>query len=297
MTGILKWTAALLAGLALILVAAVLVLFTVGNSRLNKVEVPTRPVRVTVNPGTLARGEFLVKSVSACIDCHGENLEGKPFLDEAPIGYIPAPNLTRGVGGIGGWYTDEDWERAIRHGVGGDGRALGIMPSDSYANLSDEDMGAIIAYLQSIPPVDNELPGRSVSFIGSILFGVLGFQDLPVAKIEHSAVGSPHPVENVSIEYGQYLAEIAGCRDCHGADLGGRSPEEAASGPPAGPNLTTTGNLGRWTLEDFYITIRSGITPDGRKLNPQMPWPAYAGMSDIELQAIWLYLQELQPTR
>jgi hypothetical protein len=102
------------------------------------------------NPPDLERGEYLVKSVSACMDCHGENLQGKPFLDEQPIGYISAPNLTRGAGGVGEWYTLEDWARAIRHGVGGDGRVMGGMPSDSYAHLSDEDL-AVPANLARFP--------------------------------------------------------------------------------------------------------------------------------------------------
>ena len=293
MKAILKWIAIVSAALVGILVIAVLALYTVGFSRLYDAVIPTRPVSLANNPDSLERGEFLVKSVSACIDCHGENLEGKPFVVEAPIGYIPAPNLTSGSGGVGGWYTLEDWERAIRHGVGGDGRVLGGMPSDSYSHLSDDDLSAIIAYLQSLPAVDNELPGRSLSFIGTILFGVFGYQDLPVAKIDHLAVGSAHPVESVSSEYGQYLVDIAGCRDCHGSDLVGRTPEQAASGPPAGPKLTPSGSLGSWTFEGFLATLRSGSTPDGHSLNPEMPWPAYSGMNDEELHAIWLYLQSL----
>jgi mono/diheme cytochrome c family protein len=293
MATIFKRIAILIAGLLLSLVVAVLVLYTIGNSRLHNAVVPTRPVSVTANPDVVARGEYLVRSVSACADCHGENLEGKHFVDEPPIGYIPAPNLTAGAGGIGESYTVEDWERAIRRGVGGDGRVLGGMPSDNYASLSDDDLAAIIAYLQSLPAVDNDLPGRSISFIGSILFGILAYQDLPIAKIDHEAVGSPHPEEAVSAEYGRYLVDIASCRDCHGADLAGRSPQEAASGPPAGPDLTPSGNLGSWTLQGFITTIRSGVTPDGYDLGPEMPWPAYAGMSDDELHAIWLYLQGL----
>jgi mono/diheme cytochrome c family protein len=290
---IMKKVAAVFAVLVSLLVAVVLILFFVGNSRLYDVEVAARPVDVTADPDQLARGKFLVESVSACIDCHGEHLEGKHFVDEPPIGYIPAPNLTGGAGGIGGSYTLEDWERAIRRGVGVDGRVMGGMPSDSYAHLSDEDLGAIIAYIQSVPPVDNELPARSLSFIGSILFGVFAYQDLLVAKIDHQAVGSTQPVEGVSVEYGRYLADIAVCADCHGAGLYGRSLEEAASGPPAGPNLTRGGELGHWDLDGFVTTLRSGVTPDGRSLDAAMPWRAYAGMSDDELHAIWIYLQSL----
>jgi mono/diheme cytochrome c family protein len=293
MITVIKWITIVFASLVGLLVVAVMVLFVVGNSRIYQVEVPVRPVRVTADPETLARGEYLVRTVSACTDCHGANLEGKLFVDEPAIGSISAPNLTSGAGGIGGSYTLEDWARAIRHGVGADGRALGGMPSDGLAHLSDEDLAAIIAYIQSTPAVDNELPPRSLSFIGTILFGALTYQDLPVAKIDHNAVGSTRPVESVSAEYGKYLVDIASCRDCHGADLGGRSPDEAVPGPPPGPDLTTGGNLGGWTADDFLTAIKTGLTPDGRRLDPQMPWPTYAGMSDDELHAIWLYLQNL----
>ena len=64
---------------------------------------------------------------------------------------IPTPNLTSGAGGVGATNTDEDWVRAIRHGVGHDGRALWVMPSLSFSRLSDEDLGALIAYLESRP--------------------------------------------------------------------------------------------------------------------------------------------------
>jgi mono/diheme cytochrome c family protein len=290
---LMKWIAIIFAGLFGILAAAVLILYTIGNSRLHNATVPTRPVSVANDPDILARGEYLAKTVSACADCHGENLEGKHFVDEPAIGTIPAPNLTSGIGGIGGRYTVEDWELAIRHGVGADGQVLGGMPSDSFASLSDEDLAAIIAYLQSLPAVDNELPARSLSFIGTILFGVFAYQDLPVAKISHELVGTTQAVEAVSVEYGRYLTDIASCRDCRGADLRGRSAQEAASGPPAGPDLSPNGSLGNWTLEGFISTMRSGITPDGRNLEPQMPWATYGGMSDDELHAIWLYLQDL----
>lgn len=293
MRRILKWIGLITAGLVIILVIAIPALYIFANSRLYNVEVNVRPVQVSGDPVAIARGEHLVRSISACSDCHGENLEGKIFLEDPMIGYVAAPNLTRGAGGIGSTYTMEDWERAIRHGVGGDGRALAVMPSNSYAHLSDEDMAAMIAYLQAFPPIDNVLPERSISFLATIIFGVFNYAELPVAMIDHASVGSSAPTEGVSIEYGEYLVDLASCRDCHGADLSGRSPAEAEGGPPAGPNLTRAGALDNWSEQDFITALRTGSTPDGRIISPEMPWPAYAGMSDEDLLAIWLYLENL----
>jgi mono/diheme cytochrome c family protein len=293
MRRILKWIALITAGLVIILAIAIPALYIFGNSRLYHVDVNTRPVQVSGDPAAIARGEHLVMSVSACIDCHGENLEGKTFLEDPMIGYMTAPNLTSGAGGIGSTYTNEDWERAIRHGVGGDGRVLAVMPSNSYAHLSDEDMAAMIAYLQASPPIDNILPERSISFLATIIFGVFNYAELPVAMIDHASVGSSAPTQGVSFEYGKYLVDVASCRDCHGADLTGRSPAQAEGGPPAGPNLTRAGVLGNWSEQDFITALRTGSTPDGRMINPEMPWPAYAGMSDEDLLAIWLYLENL----
>ena len=290
----LKWIGMIVGGLAALLITAVIILYLIGNSRLNSSRVTARPVAVPTDAAAMARGEHLVNVVSDCIGCHGPNLEGRVFLDEAPIGYIPSTNLTNGQGGIGGSASDEDWVRAIRHGVGRDGRVLGAMPSNYYTHLSDEDLGAIIAYVKSVPPVDNDLGQRNISFPGTIIFGVLGYNDLPAALIDHdNAGGSVKPPEGATAEYGDYLARIAACGECHGANLEGRPPEAAEQGPPAGPNLSPGGNLSQWTQQDFATAMRTGQTPDGRQLSDEMPWPYYAGMTDDELQAIWLYLQNL----
>jgi cytochrome c553 len=84
---------------------------------------------------------------------------------------------------------------------------------------------------------------------------------------------------------------IALCGECHAANLAGIVGED---GPPPGPNLTPGGDLGDWTEADFMAAIRTGQTPNGRSLDPEMmPWPTFSQMSDTELQAIWAYLQSL----
>jgi mono/diheme cytochrome c family protein len=293
MKKVLKWTGIILGSLITLLVITGAATYTIGNSRLGGVEVTTRPLTVTTDDAALARGEHLVQNVSGCASCHEKDLSGKLFIDEQMIGTIAAANLTGGAGGVGSAYTVEDWDRAIRHGIGADGRVLGGMPSNHFAHLSDADTAAIIAYMQNIPPVDNLLPERSISFVGTIIFGTLDFANLPFVLIDHEMVGSSTPVIDVTAEYGEYLVTIASCADCHGADLAGRSPNDNQPGPPPGPDLTSAGNIGNWSAAAFMTAMRAGLTPDGRLLSTEMPWPYYAGMTDDELEAIYLYLRQL----
>ena len=91
------------------------------------------------------RGKHLA-TISGCNGCHGANYQGKDFINEAPIGYVPAPNLTP-AGPVAN-YTDEDWVKAIRHGIAKDGRVMVIMPSNHYSAYGDDDLAELISYLK-----------------------------------------------------------------------------------------------------------------------------------------------------
>ncbi len=293
MKRVLKWIGIVLGSLIGILLIAGMVLHFVGKSRLNNApEVVTKPVTVTMDETAVARGKYLVNVVSECRECHGDRLQGSSFFDGEIGIYLAAPNLTSGKGGIGATYTDADWERAIRHGIGGDNRVLAIMPSNYFAHYSDADMAAIIAYLKTVPPVGSDFGPRRIGFPGSIMGGIMGFNDFTrINGIDHAKVGADVPVEGVTPEYGQYLVNIAACSECHAANLAGVVGND---GPPPGPNLTPGGELGSWTETDFINTIRTGQTPSGRQLDAeQMPWANFSQMSDTELQAIWAYLHSL----
>ena len=96
------------------------------------------------------------------------------------------------------------------------------------------------------------------------------------------------PEPGVSVEYGRYLT-IA-CRECHGEDLTGKP-----SVVGGGRDLTTSGDLGNWDQEAFIRALRTGMTPEGYRLDDQlMPWRRIGQLSDEELKSIWLYLQSLQ---
>lgn len=291
MKRVLKWIGIVLA----VLVVLVGVLHFVGKGRLEKApEVMTRPVAVPTDAVALVRGEHLVRSVSACFMCHGDNLEGQVFI-EGEIGlYVAAPNLTSGQGGVGATLSDADWERAIRHGVGDDGRVLAIMPSNNFQHFSDADLGAVIAYVKSVPSVDNDLGARKIGFPGSILGGFLAFDELAkINHIDHAAVGKEAPPEGATAVYGEYVVNIAMCSECHAANLAGNFTPDTA---PMGPNLTPSGELQGWTEADFMTLIRTGMKPTGTQVdNEEMPWEMYNGMTDVELGAVWAYLQTLSP--
>ena len=116
------------------------------------------------------------------------------------------------------------------------------------------------------------------------------FPPLAVDQIAHTSPRPVAPEPGVTAAYGQYLARL--CTECHGADLNG-----APFGPPGEeiptPNLTPGGELATWSEEDFFTTLRTGMTPEGDQLDMEMPWMYFGQMSDEELKALWLYLQSL----
>jgi cytochrome c553 len=290
----LKWIGIVVGGLAGLILIAGVGLYAAGASKTSRVyDIARESLTPPTGAEALARGQVLAE-VSSCTACHTASLGGESFINEPVLAILSAPNLTSGLGGIGGQYTDADWERAIRHGVRPDGTGLIIMASQHFNYYSDEDLGALIAYLKSVPPVDNGLPARQVGPMGNIL---LAFGAFPFAPdlIDHSAAHTAATPTGATAAHGEYLTQITACTDCHGAGFVGRTPEEAGQGAPAGPNLTPGGELGGWTEADFFKAMREGVKPTGTPLSADMPWTAYAKLADEELSAIWLYLQSLPP--
>lgn len=248
-----------------------------------------RPVSVPAeaDAALLARGEHVATHIAQCVTCHQPDLGGGEFINDPMFAVLPAPNLTTGDGGIGS-ADDATLERAIRHGVGVDGRPLYIMPSVGYQYMSDRDLAAVIAFIRSHPPVDRQVGDRSFGPIAGILAG-LGQVKSAYQLVDHDAAAEAMPPEGPTAEYGRYLTRIGACMDCHGPELTG-GPAHGAVAPP---NITAAdGGAGSWTLEQFTHLLREGERPDGRRLDPtEMPWPRFGGMTDTEIEAIWQYLR------
>lgn len=272
--------------LLVVLILAGAAVYAVSSARLGA-EHEATPHPFGADSGDPANGEHLVATYG-CADCHGENLGGTMFLDGMPFARVAAPNLTSGR--ADGGLSDEQWELAVRHGIGTDGRGLFIMPSQEYVYLSDRDLGDIVAYVRTLPPVTDELPQREFGPVGRTLV-TLGRVRLAPALMHDDARHLPAPEKAPTQEFGYYLTRL--CTGCHGMDLAGGQPGDPEA-PPA-PNLTPAGNLGSWTFEQFEHAMRTGVTPDGRQLNPQyMPWTAIGNATDTELRAIWEYLAALE---
>ncbi|MBE0681642.1 MAG: c-type cytochrome [Anaerolineales bacterium] len=288
-----KWIGIVLGSLVGLIIVAGLVLFLIGNARLNKVY-SFEPSNLTIptDEVSIANGKHRVESL--CAGCHGPDLSGvEGWFNAPPIGMIDSANLTSGEGGAGQKFTsDEDWVRAIRHGIDPQGKPLFMPAVSSTAYLSDEDLASIIAYVKSVPPVDHKVKERYFTPMARILVaaGVLG--KLPAEGVSHDIHVSA-PERGVSAEYGEYLVNTHDCRVCHGPDLnGGPFPDPTIT--KISPNLTPGGELDFWTEEDFINTIRTGKTPSGHELDPYfMPWNYINLFYDDELKAVFMYLQSL----
>lgn len=91
---------------------------------------------------------------------------------------------------------------------------------------------------------------------------------------------------------GYYLTRL--CIGCHGLDLAGAPAHDPAL--PPGANLTPAGNLKNWSLADFRTMFETGRTPEGKQLDPAvMPWKVIGQAQARELDAMWAYLQTLEP--
>jgi cytochrome c553 len=292
------WIGIVIGGLVGLLLIAAGVVYVVSEARFNrKYDIQVEPVSIPADADSIAYGEHIA-SIRGCKACHGEDLSGEIEFEDPMVGLIANANLTGGSGSEVINYTTEDWDRAIRHGVGQDGKPLLIMPSNQHSVMSDEDLGALLAYIQSLPPVDNQLPDIKIALIPRLMYlaGPMDFL-VPAELIDHTAARPPGPKRGVTVEYGAYLAGL--CSLCHGPGFSGGYlpgvPPEPGEPPPL--NLTPGGELTGWTFEDFLTTMRTGTTPSGRRLNEDyMPYQTLFGeMTDEEWQAIWLFLQTLPP--
>ncbi len=296
MKKVLKWIGIVLASLI-----GLIVLVTFGfyvKSRLEftrKYDVQVESVTVPTDAASIRRGQHLATIL--CMECHQEDLGGKAdWFDGGPLGGANTPNLTTGKGGFGSQLSDANFVRVLRHGVKPDGTSVFIMPSQDFASLSDQDLGDLIAYVRSVPPVDREAskPQLHFTFLGNVMYGAGMFGHLLRAGTIGQINASAAPQPGVTTDYGQYLVSVNGCRDCHGAQLAGGKPGDPDS--PLAPNLTPGGELRAWSEADFLTTLHTGVTPSGTHLPDRfMPWMHKGQMTDEELKAVWAYLQSLPP--
>ena len=216
-------------------------------------------------PQRLERGRYIATGLSSCLYCHSPHdwtSRGTPMVagkegsgEVLPYvglpGRIVAPNLTPDrETGAGSW-TDDQLARAIREGIGHDGRALfPIMPYQHYRNMSDEDLASVVVYLRSLPAVHNQLPATEISFPVNYL---IRSAPEPIAAPVADVVSSDQ------LKYGTHLADLAGCSDCHTPEVRGQnvSGMDFAGGfPLRAPGVRSRARISRPIHLESPITTR-----------------------------------------
>jgi mono/diheme cytochrome c family protein len=285
-----KWAGTLLSGLFALILSLVTVVVLVGMVKYyTPSNIPVPDMSVQLTPENIQRGEHLANSF--CAGCHsltGElPLTGGVDLAKdlaIPLGSFVSINLTP-AGPLKDWKDGEIFN-TLRYGIDRDGRSLASMSQVRARNMSDEDIQAIIAYLRSQPPVDNETqdPPDKVNLLAMFLSGS-GLLPKGPPMVTGPIIAPP---KAATVEYGEYIISFQDCRICHGEDLKGGKEGQLA---PIGWNLDV---VKKWTLDEFIATFRTGEDPNGYELNADMPWKAIGRMDDVELEAIYLYLNSLE---
>jgi mono/diheme cytochrome c family protein len=256
----------------------------------------------------VARGEYVFRACD-CKACHtdekhrGKVLAGGRAL-KTDFGTFYPPNITPDPDtGIGRW-SERDFVRSMREGLGRSGENLyPSFPYPAYTRLSDEDLGALWAYLRAQPPVRQENRPHDLHWFARVrplvgLWKMLYFRAGPQ---------QPDPARSASWNRGAYLAEAAvHCGECHTprSALGGLKASMryagAQNGPEgsAAPNVTPdrkTG-IGRWSRGDLATYLGTGLAPDGDSAGGLMAETIDNGLKDLskdDLAAIAEYVMSL----
>ncbi len=248
------------------------------------------PVSIPSDDAALARGKYLYES-RGCIDCHARDGAGRTFIDDGTL-LVRGPNIT--LGGPAGTYTAVDWVRSLRHGVAPSGKPLLIMPSEDYARMTDADLGAMVAYIRSLPVQAGD--GRELRLALPVRFAyAIGVVRDAAEKIDHSLPPAEPAAEGDVLAAGAYAAQM--CQGCHGESFsGGKIP----GGPPDWPaaaNLTPVSGGAMQAYRDsaaFAAMMRSGKRPDGSEIKV-MPFESLAELNDAEISAMYAYFRSLAP--
>jgi mono/diheme cytochrome c family protein len=268
-----------------------------------------RPVTATkyqATPARMERGRYLVHNVVGCVECHtpvetkadidvptGPLGSGKVFLDQGGLRVV-ASNITADRDtGIGAW-TDDEIARAVREGVGRDGRALfPIMPYQEFRHISDEDLASVIVYIRTLQPVRTSLPKTRLPFPLSRLINLAP---------EPITAPVPQPDMNDPAKLGEYLTYAGGCIGCHtpsdrGQPLAGmRFAGGQVFDTVASTNLTPDpSGISYYDQKLFLEVIRTGKVK-ARQLKV-MPWWVFRGMTDSDLASIFAYLRTVPPVK
>ena len=301
-----------LAVLAIAVLLAIAITFTIGwRPFIGPRSRPLTDRKFEPTPERLERGQYLANTVMGCTYCHSEHDwkapggpvipaklgAGQVFPEKNLPGMVIASNLTPDQETGAGTWTDDQFARAIREGIGHDGRTLfPLMPYGHFRTMSDEDLASIVVYLRSLPPVRNPLPKTEIIF--------------PVKYLIRGApqpLSGPVPPPDVSspVKRGEYLTRMASCVSCHTPQQRGQANMDLVFaggfafnvGPlptVASANITPDPSGIPYYDENLFLQAMRTGKVKARKLSAVMPWVAYRNMTDDDLKAIFAYLRTVR---
>ena len=275
---ILRWIGAGLAALVCLGVAAYAVVYVMSERVLRaKHPVPAVAISIPTDAASIEEGRRLAVIHGCFHGCHGKGVEGSVMFDEPMVARIMAPNLTQTIRR----YSDAQFAAAVRNGVRPDGRSMLIMPSEAFVVLSDADLGRIMAYLKSLPPVEGPGAAVSVGPLGRIGLAAGKFKTVAQMIAETTPLPAATSAEG---RFGRYRAQTA-CASCHGPDLRGTSNPEFTS-----PDLRV---VAAYTPEAFSDLLRAGSALGGRDLPVMGGWARehLSLLSSEEIAALYSYLR------
>jgi len=279
-------------------VAALFAAFIVGSGGASAGEVDAQDFT------TVAKGRYL-SILSDCASCHTVPQKSQPFAGgrpiETPFGKIVAPNITPDMEtGIGSW-TDDQFDNAVRKGIGRNGERLyPAMPFNAYTKMSREDVLAIRAYLNTVTAVYNPVVANTLPFPFNIRTSMRVWDGLYFKEGEY--VADPH--KSAEWNRGALLVDgPAHCGACHTPKtfLGGDKTAQYLQGSPlqgwSAPNITNDARtgLGGWSVDDVAAYLKTGHNRITAATGPMAEAVdlSTSRMTDDDVNAIATYLKSL----
>lgn len=247
---------------------------------------PNPPEFKAAIPGdsaAIARGRHIAET-RGCMSCHGDRLEGGVF-HEGPWGYRA---VAANVALLAKQESPAALERAIRHGIGHDGKALYNMPSYNFIRLRDSDLADLIAFLRSVPAEDRPLPLGMLGW--TVRWDLATGRDAAIAAFVPkvpplSFQSDPDP----AVRRGEYLA-MTSCNECHGFGLRGDNPFDAVG--ERAPDLVIAAS---YTKPEFIHFMRTGKAAGNRELRMMsgVARGRFVHWTDREVSDLYAFFQAL----
>ena len=269
------------------------------------------PAGVRAQDDPRARGE-LIFNIGGCANCHTAK-DGPALAGGDPLvtsfGTFYAPNITPDPEtGIGGWTLDQ-FKTALREGRDPDGWPYyPAFPYTSFTHITDDDVAALKAYLDTVPPVHRPSHAQALSFPYNQRWGLYLWQFVFFSPGRFA----PDPAHDPTWNRGAYLVQAPGhCAQCHtprnfAGALEDDSRAFAGAPNPVGkgriPNISEDPGhgLGKWSLDDVTTLLKLGMTPTGDFVGGEMAKVvdhATGKLPDDDVHAIAVYVKSLPPTQ